>query len=92
MRLLRVDELLFLLLWCSGYVGAKLGVPVAGSFTLLLYCLIMFILVVAVIIAVLREWRPPDRGTLFANLCGLLKLDVPTSPQGVAVTKPGLRK
>ena len=44
MRLLKGDELLFLQLWCSGYIGAKLGVPVAGSFTLLRYCLIMFIL------------------------------------------------
>ena len=24
---LKGDELLFLLLWCSGYIGAKLGVP-----------------------------------------------------------------
>ena len=74
MRLLKGDELLFLQLWCSGYIGAKLGVPVAGTFTLLLYCLIMVILLVAVIIAVLREWRPPDRDTLFANFVWLMAI------------------
>ena len=36
MCVLKGDELLFLLLLCSGYIGAKLGVPVAGNFTLLL--------------------------------------------------------
>ena len=74
MRLLKGDELLFLQLWCSGYIGAKLGVPVAGSFTLLLDCLIMFILLVAVIIAVLRAWRPPDRDTLFADFVWLMAI------------------
>ena len=37
MRVLKGDELLFLLHWCSGSIGAKLGVPVAGTFKLLLY-------------------------------------------------------
>lgn len=67
MRLLKGDELLFLLLWCSGYIGAKLGVPVAGTFTLLLYRFIMVALFVAVIITVRREWRPPDRDTLLVG-------------------------
>ena len=75
MRLLKGDELLFLLLWCSGYIGAKLGVPVAGTFTLLLYRFIMVTLFVAVIITVRREWRPPDKDTLLVGflhiLCGL---------------------
>ena len=34
----------------------------------------MFILLVAVIIAVLREWRPPDRDTLFANFVWLMAI------------------
>ena len=64
MRLLKGDELLFLLLWCSGYIGAKLGVPVAGTFTLLLYRFILVTVIVAVIITVCREWCPPDRDML----------------------------
>ena len=51
MRVLKGDELLFLLLWCSGYIGAKLGVPVAGPFTLLLYRFLVMMLVVAVMTA-----------------------------------------
>ena len=64
MRLLKGDELLFLLLWCSGYTCAKLSLPVAGTLTLLLYRFIMVTLFVAVIITVRKEWRPPDRDTL----------------------------
>ena len=68
-RLLKSDELLFLLLWCSGYIGAKLGVPIAGTFTLLLYHFIMVMLFVALIITVRREWRPPDRDMLLVGFC-----------------------
>jgi len=37
MTFLRRDEALFLLLWSSGYIGATLGVPLAGTFTLLFW-------------------------------------------------------
>ena len=74
MRLLEGDELQFPLLWCSGYIGSKLGVPVAGTFTLLLFRFIMVTLFVAVIRAVRREWRPPDRDKLFANFVWLVAI------------------
>ena len=67
MRVFKGDELLFLLLWCSGYIGAKLGVPVAGTFTLLLYRFLVMMLVVAVIISVRWAWRAPDRDTLLVG-------------------------
>ena len=67
MRLLKGDELLFLLLWCSGYIGAKHGVPVAGTFTLLLYRFIMVTLSVAVIIAVRRECAGPTETRSWLN-------------------------
>ena len=35
MNFFRRDETLFLLLWSSGYIGAKLGVPLAGTFAVL---------------------------------------------------------
>ena len=34
-RIIGVDELLFLLLWSSGYIGSKIGLPLSGTFTLL---------------------------------------------------------
>ena len=67
MCVLKGDELLFLLLLCSGYIGAKLGVPVAGTFTLLLYRFLVMMLVVAVIISVRREWRALYRDTLLVG-------------------------
>ena len=70
-RPLKGDELLFLLLWCSGFIAAKLGVPIAGTFALLLYHFIMVMLVIAMIIMVRSEWRPPDRDTLRLGFCTL---------------------
>ena len=67
MRLLKGDGLLFLLFWCSGCIGAKLGFPVAANFTLLLHRFIMVTLFVFVITAERREWRPPDRDTLLVG-------------------------
>ena len=41
--------------------------PVAGSFTLLLYRFLVMMLVVAVIISVRWAWRAPDRDTLLVG-------------------------
>ena len=93
MRLLEGDELQFPLLWCSGYIGSKLGVPVAGTFTLLLFRFIMVTLFVAVIRAVRREWRPPDRDKLFANfvwLVAILKAFEFGLDAGLAALQPAL--
>lgn len=54
------DEILFLLFWCSGYIGAKIGVPLSGTFTLLFYRYIIVVLIAAVIISLRSEWRKPD--------------------------------
>ena len=63
MNFLRRDEALFLLLWCSGYIGAKLGVPLAGTFTLLFWRYALVLAVVALIVTWRGEWRRPDAGT-----------------------------
>jgi drug/metabolite transporter (DMT)-like permease len=67
MTFLRRDEALFLLLWSSGYIGAKLGVPLAGTFTLLFWRYAVVLGVVALIITWRGEWRRPDAGTFLTG-------------------------
>ena len=67
MTFLRRDEALFLLLWSSGYIGAKLGVPLAGTFTLLFWRYAVVLGVVAIIVTWRGEWRRPDAGTLLTG-------------------------
>ena len=54
------DEILFLLVWSSGYIGAKIGVPLSGTFTLLFYRYIIVVLIAALVISWRSEWRKPD--------------------------------
>ena len=67
MTFLRRDEALFLLLWSSGYIGAKLGVPLAGTFTLLFWRYAVVLGVVAIIVTWRGEWRRPDAGTFLTG-------------------------
>ena len=67
MAFLRRDEALFLLLWSSGYIGAKLGVPLAGTFTLLFWRYALVLAVVALIVTWRGEWRRPDAGTFLTG-------------------------
>ena len=67
MTFLRRDETLFLLLWSSGYIGAKLGVPLAGTFTLLFWRYVLVLAVVALIVTWRGEWRRPDAGTFLTG-------------------------
>ena len=54
MSFMKPDEALFLLLWSSGYIGAKIGLPLAGTFTLLF-------LRYALVICWWLLWFPPPR-------------------------------
>lgn len=67
MSLLRRDKILFLLVWSSGYIGAKYGLPHAGTFTLLCLRYLLVIAVMAVIVTIRREWRRPDSGTFLTG-------------------------
>ena len=67
MSLLRRDKILFLLVWSSGYIGAKYGLPHAGTFTLLCLRYLLVIAVVAAIVTIRREWRRPDFGTFLTG-------------------------
>ena len=68
MAFLRRDELLFLVLWSSGYIGAKIGLPHAGTFTLLFYRYLLAIIIVAVVVTFLHGWRKPDFSTLLTGV------------------------
>lgn len=67
MTFLRRDEALFLLFWSSGYIGAKLAVPLAGTFTLLFWRYALVIVVVGLIVTWRDEWRRPDAGTFLTG-------------------------
>ena len=59
LKILKVDEILFLLLWCSGYIGAKIGIPLSGTFTLLFYrYLLVFLLVFCYLLLTKKIVRP----------------------------------
>lgn len=60
---LRRDEFLFLLLWCSGYIGAKFGVPLAGTFTLLFWRYALIVAVLALYVTIKNDWHAPNRDT-----------------------------
>jgi drug/metabolite transporter (DMT)-like permease len=55
-RWLTATPVLFVLLWSTGFIGARLGLPHAEPFTFLL---IRFILVTAILVAVALAWRAP---------------------------------
>ena len=70
MNFLRRDELLFLLFWCSGYIGAKIGVPLSGTFTLLLYRYAIVVLLVAAYVSIRRQWHKPNTVVLLTGFLG----------------------
>ena len=67
MSVMKRDEAPFLLLWSSGYIGAKIGLPLAGTFTLLFLRYALVILVVAIVVSLRRESQRPDSGTFLTG-------------------------
>ena len=63
-------ESLFLVLWSSGYIGAKLGVPLAGTFTLLLYRYLIVLALAGLYITYAKQWRRPDKHSLIIGFFG----------------------
>lgn len=60
---------LFVLLWSSGFIGAKFGLGYAGTFTLLSlrYMLVTFVLFIAV--CVMRAWQPLPMREIIRHAC-----------------------
>ncbi|MDA7599118.1 DMT family transporter [Alphaproteobacteria bacterium] len=67
--IMRRDELLFLILWSSGYIGAKYGLPHAGTFTLLFWRYALLLVLVGMIVTWRNEWQ---RATMQAFTLGFL--------------------
>ena len=61
MAVIKKDEVLFLFLWCSGYIGAKIGVPLSGTFSLLFFRYLIVLVVVGVYVTIKNEWQRPNR-------------------------------
>ena len=56
-RIIAVDELLFLLLWSSGYIGFKIGLSLSGTLNLTLFRFVIAVLLVGVHVSLQSEWH-----------------------------------
>jgi drug/metabolite transporter (DMT)-like permease len=62
----------FVVLWSSGFIGAKFGLPYAEPFTFLAARLIAVVLLLAILIALTRPYWPGRAGILHSALTGVL--------------------
>ena len=69
-RIIGADELLFLLLWSSGYIGSKIGLPLSGTFTLLFFHYVIAVLLVGAYVNLRSEWHRPDQRSLLIGFFG----------------------
>ena len=75
-RIIGADELLFLLLWSSGYIGFKIGLSLSGNFSLLFFRFVIAVLLVGVYVSLLSKWHWPDRRSLLGLLVWLFSFGV----------------
>ena len=71
-RIIGADELLFLLLWSSGYIGSKIGLPLSGTFTLLFFRYVISVLLVGAYASLRSNWHWPDQRSLLIGFLGLV--------------------
>ena len=67
-----IAPVLFVLLWSTGYVGAKFGLPYAEPFTFLSIRLLLAMLALFALAVILREHLPNRMQTFHAAIAGLL--------------------
>ncbi|WP_299748343.1 EamA family transporter [uncultured Tateyamaria sp.] len=62
-RLMGISVLctLFVVLWSSGFVGAKFGLDYAGTFTILFWRYLLVVLILGVLVSILRQWQRMPR-------------------------------
>ena len=59
-RIIGAEELLFLLLWSSSYIGSKIGLPLSGTFTLSFFLMLHLIRTrIAARVSSLQYFAPP---------------------------------
>ena len=69
-NIVRREEILFLILWSSGYIGAKLGLPYAGTYTLLFYRYAVLLIIVGIIVSWRNEWQRPTSQVFTVGFLG----------------------
>lgn len=62
----------FVILWSSGFIGAKFGLPYAEPFTFLAARLVLVVLLLGLLIALTRPYWPGRAGILHSALTGVL--------------------
>jgi drug/metabolite transporter (DMT)-like permease len=69
-RLLGIPLLcgVFVVLWSSGFVGAKFGLDYAGTFTILFWRYLLVTAVLAVMVTVARQWQPLARKVVMRHM------------------------
>ena len=66
-----VDELLFLLLWSSGYIGSKIGLPLSGNFSSLFFRNVIAVPLVGGRARLRSGWQWPDQRCLLIGFWGI---------------------
>ena len=69
-RIIGADELLFLLLWSSGYIGSKIGLPLSGTLVAVFRYAIA-VLLVGAYVSLRSEWHWPDQRSLLIGFWGI---------------------
>ena len=64
---IRRDEVLFLLLLSSGYIGANFGLPHAGNYTLLFLRYVLCVELAAFVVSIRGDWQRPDISTFITG-------------------------
>ncbi|QBF33951.1 DMT family transporter [Thalassococcus sp. S3] len=59
---------LFVVLWSSGFVGAKFGLDYAGTFTVLFWRYVLVVAVLGLIVTLTRNWQRIPRGVLLRHM------------------------
>lgn len=71
-NLLRWIPFLFVLLWATGFIGAKYALPYAEPFTVLALRMYITLVVFLILINIYRQKWPSPRGALYSMLVGSL--------------------
>ncbi len=60
---------LFVVLWSSGFVGAKFGLDYAGTFTILFWRYLIVVIVLAAVVTLAGQWQSIPKRSLARHMC-----------------------
>lgn len=67
LNFIKAGEILFLFLWSSGYIGAKIGIPLSGTFTILFFRYAIVVVITFLYVSYKREWSAPNKNIFFSG-------------------------